>query len=280
MAQELLGQSEYNIAVDYVVGREGIPVDQAMWARFCARAAAYNIDLAQKFLAEGTLANTVLSPSPMEAYAWTVLASDKQTSERATARAMQAAMSTDARGDALARYEDLVQTRERDGAYYRIGDPLREPTAEALAAMPQDDPDVEVRRAFALEAAHQPGTYEEALGLYRKVWDTSWMAAMAVLGRKYMTGADGVQANPVLAWRWLERSVAEGYKPAALLLASWYEGQGGGTLNAVQARSWRLIAGDPQAAGVQPRTADEEAAAAKLYEAWIATHPGWATKAP
>jgi TPR repeat protein len=55
ITQELLGQEEYKIAVDYSIGREGLPKDQKMWLRYCKRAAAYNIDLAQRFYAESIM---------------------------------------------------------------------------------------------------------------------------------------------------------------------------------------------------------------------------------
>lgn len=46
IAQELLGQKKYQIAVEYELGREDLPPDKEMWLRYCKRAVAYNIDLA------------------------------------------------------------------------------------------------------------------------------------------------------------------------------------------------------------------------------------------
>src|SRR6185437_4665700 len=52
IAQERLGQIDYKIAVDYDIGQEDLPPDHTMWLRYCKRAAAYNIDLAQHFYVE------------------------------------------------------------------------------------------------------------------------------------------------------------------------------------------------------------------------------------
>lgn len=277
IAQELLGQSDYNIAVDYSVGREGVPKSEAMWARYCARAAAYNIDLAQEFFAKAILKSEISGTTPLEGYAWMRLASDKRYADRPIVQALEAQMTPQTRLSADSYFEDLVKTREEDGAFYRTQDPLRTPTEATLAAVPPDDPDVEVRRAYALELSHTPASYKQALALYLAVRNTSHMAAMAALGRQYMLGTDGMATDPANAHLWLERSVGEGYHPAALLLARWYRGEGGGTSDSVQALAWEMI-GDAKRADVNVTSdlnKEQKQAARKQYEGWLAAHPGW-----
>jgi TPR repeat protein len=78
IAQELLGQEEYKVAMDYDLGREGIAEDKKMWLRFCKRAAAYNVDLAQRFYSEAIKENSAENRSGYNDVAWMKLASDKQ----------------------------------------------------------------------------------------------------------------------------------------------------------------------------------------------------------
>lgn len=217
ITQELLGQSDYNIAIDYKVGREGVPKSEAMWARYCTRAAAYNIDLAQEFFAKSILNGEISGATPLEGYAWMRLASDKRYADRPAVQALESQMNPQAKLIADSYFEGLVKTREQAGAYYRTSDPLRAPNEAALAAMSADDPDVAERRAFALESDHTSESYKEALALYRVVRDTSHMAAMAALGRDYLLGTDGITIDPAGAHRWLERSVEEGLPSCSAL---------------------------------------------------------------
>ena len=84
---------------------------------------------------------------------WTRLGSDKQYGLRQTLKYMESKGSAQQRKAEDAAYSTLVKTRELDGAYYVSDDPLRALSLEELAKMPQDDPDVQLRYAFALEAA-------------------------------------------------------------------------------------------------------------------------------
>jgi TPR repeat protein len=222
ITQELLGDEEYKIAMDYDLGRGDVPKDVAMWLRFCKRAAAYNIDLAQHFLAHAIMNGTVPNKSGYDDVAWTRLASDKQAGEIAQLKAMESGMTPQQHQAAEGEYDSLVQTRLNDGAYYTPDDPLRDPTSEALAAMPQDDPDVQLRRAFALEKAAQTDSaaYQQAITLYRTVRDRREMDIRLVLGRDYLNGTDGLPKNTDLARYWLNEAAGRGSQPAKDLLAN------------------------------------------------------------
>ena len=222
IAQELLGQEEYKIAIDYKIGREDLPKNSAMWLRFCKRAAAYNIDLAQKFLAQAIAEGTVPNQSGYDDVTWTRLASDKQTDESAVFKAMESGMTPQQRQAADADYALLVQTRASDGAYYSPDDPLRNPTLAELAAMPKDDLDVQLRRAFALEKVAQANNdaYREAMNLYRTVRDRREMDIRFALGRDYLNGTNGLPRNLDLARYWFDEAAGFGSQPAKTLLAT------------------------------------------------------------
>jgi TPR repeat protein len=193
-----------------------------MWLRFCQRAAAYNIDLAQHFLAHAIIEGTVPNQSGYDDVAWTRLASDKQTDEIIQLKAMESRMSPQQRQAADAGFNSLVQTRVTDGAYYSPDDPLRNATPAALAAMPKDDPDVQLRRAFALEKAAKTDdrAYREAMDIYRTVRDRREMDVRFILGRDYLNGTHGVPKNLALARVWLSEAASRGSKPAQALLAA------------------------------------------------------------
>ena len=222
ITQELLGQEEYKIAVDYGIGREDLPKNSAMWLRFCKRAAAYNVDLAQKFLGQAIAEGAAPNQSGYDDVTWTRLASDKQTDESAVFKAMESGMTPQQHQAADAEYISLVQTRASDGAYYSPDDPLRNPTPAELAAMPKDDPDVQVRRAFALERVAQANndTYREALNLYRAVRDRREMDIRFALGRDYLNGTNGLPRNLDLARYWFDEAAGFGSQPAKALLAT------------------------------------------------------------
>jgi TPR repeat protein len=222
IAQESLGQEEYKIAVDYKIGREYLPKNSAIWLRFCIRAAAYNIDLAQKFLAQANADGAVPNQSGFDDIAWTRLASDKQTDEIAVFKAIESRMTPQQHEAADAEYASLVQTHVSDGAYYSPDDPLRNPTSAELAAMPKDDPDVQLRRAFALETIAQPNhdAYREALNLYRTVRDRREMDIRFALGRDYLNGTNGLPRNLNLARYWFDEASGFGSQPAKALLAT------------------------------------------------------------
>ena len=222
ITQELLGQQEYGIALDYSLGRGDVAKDPAMWLRFCKRAAAYNIDLAQRFLAEALRNGAAPNESGYDHVAWARLASDKQHSEIAVVKALESSMTSQQRRSADAAYDALVETRVQDGAYYSQDDPLREPPPPELAAMPNDDPDVQLRRAFSLEKAAQTdeAAYRQAIDLYRTVRDRREMDVRFALGRNYLNGSNGLRKNTALARYWLSEAADRGSKPAKALLAT------------------------------------------------------------
>ena len=227
ITQELLGQEEYKIAVDYNVDRVGLPKDQRLWMRYCKRAASYNIDLAQQFYGQFLLEGQGKNGSPFEGYAWIRLSSDKRYSSKPEVTQLEKQMTPEALTEANSIFDGFVLTREQDGAYYAAGDPLREPTAAALKSMADDDPDVQLRRAFALETTARPEDYQEALALYRTVRDRRKMDVRVVLGRNYLEGTNGVAKSPEIAKYWLRQATGEGSQPAKALLASMANGDNG-----------------------------------------------------
>jgi TPR repeat protein len=194
ITEELLGQEHYKIAVDYNVGRKNLPIDPSMWLRFCKRAAAYNIDLAQHFYAQEIMQGKAPDTSGYDKIVWIRLASDKRAVDRADLKLRESAMSSTQIQAADAAYLALVQTRQSDGAYYPSDDPLRAASPAALEAMAQDDPDVQLRRAFALD--HTAGTdeqaYHQAMDLYRTIRDRREMDIRFVLGRDLLNGTNGL----------------------------------------------------------------------------------------
>ncbi len=221
ITQESLGQEEYKIAVDYAIGREDLPKDEQMWLRFCKRAATYNIDLAQKFYAQAIMKDEAPNKSGYDDVVWTRLGSDKQYGLRTTLKAMESGMNAQQGKAADAAYEALVKTRESDGAYYFFDDPLRAPSADELAKMPQDDPDVQLRSAFALdaEAKTDEKAYRRAMDLYRTVRDRREMDIRFVLGRNALNGTNGMPKDPAIARYWLQVAAGRGSNPAAEMLA-------------------------------------------------------------
>lgn len=278
ITQELLGQQEYTIAVAYSAQVDGVPKDDALWLRFCRRAAAYNIDLAQQFYGGAILKGEIKDRSPFEGYAWVRLSSDKRFSNKETVAHLELQMTPDQLSEANSLFEGLRQTRARDGAYYSFDDPLREPTEAELTALPDDDPDVQLRRAFALESSTQSGDYEKAIRLYRIARDRRGMDIKVVLGRDYLYGTHNVPKDSRLSKYWLTGAVDAGSKPAALYLAKWYSGEGGGTIDPAQSLTWELIGHESQAPVVPPvgLSASDKLAATHAYANWLTSHPGWA----
>jgi TPR repeat protein len=223
ITQELLGGEDYKIAMDYELPRNGVPVDMSMWLHFCRRAAAYNIDLAQRFLAEAITQGAVPNKSGYDDVAWTRLASDKQTAEADQLKAMESGMTPQQLQAADAEYQSLVQTRINDGAYYSPDDPLRSPSPAALDAMANDDPDVQLRRAFALEkdAQTNDASYHEAIEIYRTVRDCREIDVRFILGRNHLNATNGLPVNKTLARIWLTEAANRGSKPAQALLSTF-----------------------------------------------------------
>lgn len=220
ITQELLGQEEYKIAVDYDVSRPGLPADKAMWLRFCKRAAAYNIDLAQNFYAQAIAQGEAPNHTGYDEIAWLKLASGKQTGLRSDLRVLESGLTAAQHKDADEAYDALVQTRSYDGAYYTFDDPLRTLKPSAIEAMPQDDPDVQLRRAFSLELAAKTNAraYREAMDLYRTVRDRREIDIRFVLGRNALNGTGGIPKNPSDARFWLQMAADRGSQPAKKLL--------------------------------------------------------------
>ena len=220
IAQELLGQKEYQMAVEYEIGQEDLPPDKEMWLRYCKRAAAYNIDLAQHYYVEALNTGQTRDFTGYDAIAWTRLNAQKTAGEASLLQAMIAGMTQQQNTGANVASEALMTTRAQYGAYYVQDDPLRNPSPKALVAMDQDDPDVQLRQAFNLEraAASDERTYQSVLALYRKVRDHRDTDARFVLGRYASYGKNGVPKNLGVAKYWLLEAAKSGSKPAEELL--------------------------------------------------------------
>lgn len=220
ITQELLGQEEYKIAVDYDISREDLPADKSMWLRFCKRAAAYNIDLAQSFYAQAIMQGEAPNFSGYDEIAWIRLASEKQVGLRTQLKAMESGMSITQHKAADDAYSALAKTRLQAGAYYPFDDPLRLTSSSALGGMPQDDPDVQIRRAYLLEkgAQHDEKIYREVMDLYRTVRDRREIDVRYVLGHNALSGTDGVPKDSVVSLHWLHIAAERGSEPAKSLL--------------------------------------------------------------
>jgi TPR repeat protein len=218
IAQELLGQKEYQIAVEYKIGQEDLPPDEKMWLRYCKRAAAYNIDLAQHFYIEALNDARARDFTGYDAVAWARVGAR----ESKLLGAMTKSMTEEQKGAADAAYQQLIDTRVRFGAYYTQDDPLRNPSLSEFRAMDQDDPDVQLREAFALEktASNDEEAYRHALAIYRNVRDHRDSAPRLVLGRYALNGANGVPKNRAVAEYWLNEAIRSGSGPAQQLLES------------------------------------------------------------
>jgi len=220
IAQELLGQKEYQSAVEYKIGKEDLPADPAMWLRYCQRAAAYNIDLARHFYVEALNEGQARDFTSYDAVAWTRLSSQKMSGDRGLLKAMTKGMSQDQIASATAAYEALIETRARYGAFYVQDDPLRNPSLSALASMDQDDPDVQLREAFNMEgvATTDEQVYQNVLAVYRKVRDHRDYDFRFVLGRYALYGTNGVPKNRAVAQYWLHEAARSGSEAAQELL--------------------------------------------------------------
>lgn len=220
VAQEMLGQREYQSAVEYKIGNEWLSADSSMWLRYCKRAAAYNIDNAQHFYVEALNQGAAHDFSGYDAVAWTRLNSQKMFADKSLLHAMTSAMIPQRKADADAAYLRLVKTRAEYGAYYTRDDPLRDPSPTALAAMDQDDPDVQLREAFRRErdAANDALLYQKVLAVYRTVRDHCDYDFRFVLGRNALYGNNGVRKNIAVARYWLFEAARSGSKPAQDLL--------------------------------------------------------------
>ena len=220
IAQELLGQKEYQSAVEYKIGNDDLPADGDMWLRYCKRAVAYNIDNAQHFYVEALNEGIAHDFTGYDAVAWTRLNAQKSFGEISLLKAMTSSMTAEQRAGAEAVFQALIKARREYGAYYVHDDPLRDPTPAALAAMDQDDPDVQLREAFRMEsaAANDEQVYQNVLAVYRKVRDHRDYEFRFVLGRYALNGANGVPKNRAVAEYWLHEAVRSGSKSAQELL--------------------------------------------------------------
>ncbi len=218
IAQELLGQKEYQIAVEYKIGQEDLLPDEKMWLRYCKRAAAYNIDLAQHFYVEALNDARAHDFSGYDAVAWARVGA----LESHLLAAMTKGMTEEQKVAANKAYQELVDTRVRFGAYYTQDDPLRNPSPSEIRAMDQDDPDVQLREAFAFEkrASNDEETYRRTLAIYRNVRDHHDSAPRFVLGRYALNGANGVPKDRSVAEYWLHEAIRSGSRSAQQLLES------------------------------------------------------------
>jgi hypothetical protein len=218
IAQELLGQKEYQIAVEYKIGQEDLPADEKMWLRYCKRAAAYNIDMAEHFYVEALNDAWARDFTGYDAIAWSRLSGR----DSALLKGMTAGMSQKQTAEADAAYQALIEARTRFGAYYAQDESLRNPSAAVIAAMDQDDPDVQIRVAFDLEktAINDEQAYRRVLAIYRDVRDHRDTAPRFVLGRYALNGTNGVSQDRGVAEYWLREAVRSGSKPANDLLDS------------------------------------------------------------
>jgi TPR repeat protein len=220
IAQELLGQKELQSAVEYKIGNHGLPVDTEMWLRYCKRAVAYNIDNAQHAYVEAINQGEVRDFSGYDAIAFTRLNSQKMFADKPLLKAMTLSMSAQQTASAEAAYQTLLKTRAKYGAYYVQDDPLRDPLPAMLAAMDQDDPDVQLREVFNLEraAATDGHVYQTVLAIYRKVRNERDYGFRFVLGRDALNGTKRVPKDPKAAEYWLKMAAYGGSKPAQQLL--------------------------------------------------------------
>jgi TPR repeat protein len=220
IAQELLGQKEFQSAVEYAIGNHGLPKDKTMWLRYCERAVAYNIDNAQHSYVDSINQGEVRDFTGYDAVAYARLNSQKMIADKSLLLAMTSSMNAEQRAGAEATYQALIEERTQYGAYYVDDDPLRDPSAEALAAMDQDDPDVQLREAFNMEkaAVNDEQAYQNALAIYRKVRNERDYGFRFVLGRDALFGTNGVPKDQKVAEYWLKMAAFGGSKPAQQLL--------------------------------------------------------------
>jgi TPR repeat protein len=220
IAQELLGQKEFQSAVEYAIGNHGLPKDKTMWLRYCERAVAYNIDNAQHSYVDSLGQGEVRDFTGYDAVAYTRLNSQKMSADKSLLSAMTSSMNAEQQEGADAAYQALIKERTQYGAYYVQDDPLRDPSAEALAAMDQDDPDVQLREAFNMEkgAVNDEQAYQNALAIYRKVRNERDFGFRFVLGRDALNGTNGVPKDAKVAEYWLKMAAYGGSKQAQQLL--------------------------------------------------------------
>ena len=220
IAQELLGQKEFQSAVEYAIGNHGLPKDKAMWLRYCERAVAYNIDNAEHSYVDAINQGEVHDLTGYDAVAYTRLNSQKMFADKSLLSAMTSSMNAEQRAGAEVAYQALIKERTQYGAYYVDDDPLRDPSVEALAAMDQDDPDVQLREAFNMEkaAVNDEQSYQNALAIYRKVRNERDFGFRFVLGRDALYGTNGVPKDAKVAEYWLKMAAYGGSKQAQRLL--------------------------------------------------------------
>jgi TPR repeat protein len=220
IAQELVGQKLYQIAVAYELGLHGLTKDKKMWLRYVKRAAAYNIDNAQHFYVEAMNNGEVPDPTGYDYIAWTRIENDSNNRNVPLFNALTHGMTEEQLKAADAAYRALVDARQKYGAFYVADDPMRDPPPGALKAMDREDPDVQLRLAFAMEsaAATDTNTYKRVIDLYRTVRNHRDRDCRFVLGRYALLGTNGVPKDREVAAYWLREAINSGSKPAQTLL--------------------------------------------------------------
>lgn len=155
-----------------------------------------------------------------DAVAWTRLNSQKVFADKSLLKAITSSMTPQQRAEAEASYQGLLKTHVLYGAYYVQDDPLRDPSPVALAAMDQDDPDVQLREAFNLEAtaADDSVLYQKVIAIYRTVRDHRDYDFRFVLGRYALYGKNGIPKNRAVAEYWLNEAARSGSRRAQQLL--------------------------------------------------------------
>jgi TPR repeat protein len=220
IAQELVGQKLYQIAVAYELGQDGLTKDKKMWLRYVKRAAAYNIDNAQHFYVEAMNNGEVPDPSGYDYIAWPRIENDSNNRNALLLNALTRGMTEVQLKAADAAYRALVDARQRYGAFYVADDLMRDPSPSELKAMDQEDPDVQLRQAFAMEsaAATNSNAYERVIDFYRTVRNHRDSDCRFVLGRYALLGTNGVPKDRKVAAYWLREAINSGSKPAQALL--------------------------------------------------------------
>jgi TPR repeat protein len=220
IAQELLGQKLYQIAVAYEFGQNGLTKDKKMWLRYVKRAAAYNIDNAQHFYVEAMNSGDAPDPSGYDHIAWTRIENDSNNRNVQMLQVLTRGMTEQQLKASDAAYRALVDARQRYGAFYLADDPMRDPAPSALEAMDQADPDVQLRLAFSLEsaAATDSNSYKQVIDLYRTVRNHRDGDCRFVLGRYALLGTNGVTKDRGVAVYWLREAIKGGSMPAQALL--------------------------------------------------------------
>ena len=217
VAQELIGQEQLRLwpASGSAMDLPGTAEVDALVVR---TAASYDVDLAQRQMAEWAGAAGRLP----EELAWLRLGQDKQSSFRMQADQLQASLSAKQIGEAADILAELRETKARSGAYYPVGDPLRDPgmryLEEQLAAY--GDVDQQLRLAYYYkQSIGESANAGHALSLYRLIRDERVGSVRLKIGTDYLLGRDHFPKNTQTAALWYGFAAKAGSKEACARLA-------------------------------------------------------------